>query len=278
VATGVLHNVGNVLNSVNISAGVVAERVRGSKVQALGKVAGMLRERRADLGTFLTADHKGKVLPDYLLQLSELMSREQDEMLGELTRLADSIVHIKQVVAAQQSYARSSDVVEQFELRDVLEEAVRLSAEAFGRHGIDVVRELEACPPITADRHKVLQILVNLLSNAKDALRDQPAGAPRTITVRLGTAKAAGGSEVGGGAVRVSVADTGVGINPADLPKLFRYGFTTRADGHGFGLHFSANAARQMKGGLTAHSDGPGRGATFTFEIPFARRAEEVPA
>jgi signal transduction histidine kinase len=266
VATGVLHNVGNVLNSVNVSAGVLADRIRQSKVPALGKVAGLIRERRQDLGTFLTSDQRGKVLPEYLLQLAGLMSSEQEQMLGELTQLAHSVNHIKQIVAAQQSYARAAEVIETFELRDVVEEAIKLSTEALDRHSVELVREFAHCGPVTADRQKVLQILVNLMSNAKDAMRERP-DYQRKMTLRLGPAAGGDGGEI----ARVSVTDTGTGIKPEDMPNLFHYGFTTRDDGHGFGLHFSSNAAKQMKGNLTAHSDGPGRGATFTLDIPFAR-------
>ena len=270
VATGVLHNVGNVLNSVNVSAGVIAERLRRSKVPALGKVAGMLRERRADLGAFLSDDQKGKVIPDYLLQLSEMMNSDQGELLNELDRLGHSVEHIKQIVASQQAFARAGNVTETFPPADVVEDAVRINAAALERHGVRVVRDYGPCNAVTADRHKVMQILVNLISNAKDAMREKPDG-ERTVTIRLRETTA--GSEA---VARVEVIDTGTGVKREDVPSLFRHGFTTRADGHGFGLHFCANAAKEMKGSLTAHSDGPGRGATFTLEIPLEPREAVV--
>jgi two-component system NtrC family sensor kinase len=64
-----------------------------------------------------------------------------------------------------------------------------------------------------------------------------------------------------------------VGIAPENLTRIFSHGFTTRTDGHGFGLHSAALAAQQMGGRLTAQSDGPGRGATFTLELPVAAPA-----
>jgi PAS domain S-box-containing protein len=264
VATGVLHNVGNVLNSVNVSAQVLTDKLRRSKVPSFGKVAGLIRERRDDLAAFLTTDQKGKVIPDYLLQLSELIAGEQGEMLSEVDQLARSIGHIKQIVASQQIFAKGSDVSETFALADIIEDAIRINVTALERHGVFVERAYAPCNAVTADRHKVLQVLVNLIANAKDAMRGLPEGAARTMTIALFEAAAEDGMRV----ARVTVSDTGSGIKPDDMPKLFRHGFTTRSEGHGFGLHFCANAARQMKGSLTAHSDGPGLGATFVLDIP----------
>ena len=67
-----------------------------------------------------------------------------------------------------------------------------------------------------------------------------------------------------------------VGPNPLDripaasLGRIFTLGFTTRKDGHGFGLHSAALAAAEMGGSLVAESDGLGQGATFTLELPMA--------
>jgi signal transduction histidine kinase len=265
IATGVLHNVGNVLNSVNVAASSVNDKLTRSKVSALGRAAAMIRDHRADLAGFLAADEKGKLLPDYLSQLADLMASEQREMQGELAQLVRSIDHIKQIIVAQQNFAKGAKLTETFELPEVLDDAVRMNALSLDRHGVDLIRRYHRCRPVTADRHKVLQVLVNMLSNAKRAVAH--VHGPRRITLCL--------EEVAEMA-RITVSDTGVGIKPEDLGKLFTHGFTTRTDGHGFGLHFSAIAAQQMKGRLTAASDGPGHGATFTFEIPFT--SSEKPA
>lgn len=273
VATGVLHNVGNVLNSVNVSAGVLADRLRTSKVPALNRAAGMIRENRGRIGEFLTADARGKVLPDYLVQLAGLLGAEQEEMVRELGQLAQSVDHIKHIVAAQQTFAKmGGDVAETLDLAGLLDDAVRLDAQSIERHGVEVRRTVGACGPVRVDRHKALQILVNLVSNAKKAVRDNEAGR-RVISLDVGPAADEDGRPV----ARVTVADTGVGIDPANLSKIFTHGFTTRKDGHGFGLHFSAIAARQMGGRLVAASGGAGRGATFTLDIPLSAPAAATP-
>ncbi|ATB40030.1 serine/threonine protein kinase [Cystobacter fuscus] len=106
----------------------------------------------------------------------------------------------------------------------------------------------------------VLQILINLLSNAKHALDGVPEG-QRNLWVRL---------EAEGNVARIQVEDDGVGIAPELMDSLFAHGFTTRKDGHGFGLHSSALAAQMLKGRLTLESAGLGQGAVATLELPLA--------
>src|SRR5690606_387494 len=65
-----------------------------------------------------------------------------------------------------------------------------------------------------------------------------------------------------------AVEDQGVGIASENLQRIFQHGFTTRKDGHGFGLHSGAVAARNLNGGLTVQSDGLNRGARFTLTLP----------
>jgi signal transduction histidine kinase len=124
---------------------------------------------------------------------------------------------------------------------------------------VKVVRQLADLPPLLTDKHKTLMILVNLVSNAKYAMDGVPP-AERILTVKL--------ERNATGQVRIEVHDNGMGIAPEMLTRIFQYGFTTREEGHGFGLHSSALAAQEMGGALTVHSDGPGRGATFTLELP----------
>jgi PAS domain S-box-containing protein len=259
IATNVLHNVGNILNSVNVSAALVGETLRTSRARSLAQAVGMMQEHAGDLGGFLTTDPKGKLIPGYLAQATQALAQEHQRMTGELAHLTQSIDHIKGVVATQQSYARGVNFVEPVQVRELAEDALRMNGGALSRHGIKVVKQFADMPVVRLDRARVLQILVNLISNASHALENAP-GEANQITL---TVDAAGGSNL-----RVSVRDEGEGIPAQNLTRIFAHGFTTRKSGHGFGLHSCALAARQMGGTLTAHSDGPGRGATFTLELP----------
>ena len=259
VATNVLHNVGNILNSVNVSASLVAERIKQSKAAGLTKAASMLQAQGADVGQFLTADERGKRIPEYLATLGEQLMTDQKVALEELTSLRDNLEHIKDTVAMQQNYAKLLGVSETVSPEDLVEDSLRLNAGAFTRHGVTVRKEFKAVPPITVDKHKVLQILVNLVRNAKYAC-DDSGRKDKVLTLRI---------EAADKAVRISVIDNGVGISRENMGKLFTHGFTTRKSGHGFGLHSGALAAKQLGGSLRAESEGPGRGAAFILELPF---------
>ena len=260
VATGVLHNVGNVLNSVNVSATVVSDLVRRSKSPNVGKLSELLNQNRADLGRFMSEDPKGKVIPTYLGTLAEALSLEQKAILTEIESLHKNIGHIKDIVAMQQSYAKTSGIVETVSVPDLVEDALRMNAGSLARHDVEVGREYDARPVITVEKNKVLQILVNLIRNAKYAC-DESGRTDKRLVVR---------SRADGSGVEISVIDNGVGIPAENLTRIFAHGFTTRKHGHGFGLHSGALAAKEMGGSLFAHSEGPGRGSTFTLRLPFA--------
>ncbi|HWH81415.1 MAG TPA: HAMP domain-containing sensor histidine kinase [Burkholderiaceae bacterium] len=262
IATNVLHNVGNVLNSVNVSAGLVGTRLRTSKLKGLARAVQLMDAHPDDLGEFLAHDIRGKQLPGYLRELARALEDEHAAMAEELGVLDRSIDHIKEIVATQQSYAGAPQVVESLRFEDLLDDALRMSAGALTRHKVDVVKDIEELPPLPLDRHRLLQILVNLISNAKHAMNDAPGQSPR-ITLGAALVEVADRR-----ALRITVADNGEGITPENLTRVFAHGFTTRENGHGFGLHSCVLAAQEMGGTLTACSDGLGRGATFVLEVP----------
>ena len=264
VATGVLHNVGNVLNSVNVSASLVIEKLRRSKAPKLVQAAALLAGKNGDLADYLTNDPNGQKLPGYIAKLGEFFVAENAELLEEADQLGRNIEHIKEIVAMQQSYAKVSGVFENLPPERLVEDAIAMNVSAFERHGVALERKFSPVPLVRVDRHKVLQILINLLRNAKYAL-DESKRLDKQITVSI----MAGNDQ----SAHLVVADNGIGISPENLTRVFAHGFTTKEDGHGFGLHSGALAARAMGGSLSVASAGPGHGATFTLELPLASAA-----
>jgi PAS domain S-box-containing protein len=264
VATGVLHNVGNVLNSVNVSASLLRDSVAKSKLHNLIKATSLLRDHAPDSAAFLTQDPKGRLLPDYFIKLGDALAAEHRRWQDELHGLGKNIEHIKEIVSMQQSYARLAGVVEALDARELVEDAIRINESALGRHGVTLVRDYHKVPRVGVDKHKVLQILINLIRNAKYAM-DERRTRKKILTL--------GVSALDAGRVKITVGDNGVGIPAENLARIFSHGFTTRKEGHGFGLHSGANAAQEMGGALYAHSDGPGCGALFTLELPVALEA-----
>lgn len=258
IATNVLHNVGNVLNNVNVSASLVGAQLRQSKLKGLGRAVRLMDEHSGDLGEFITRDAKGKLLPGFLRELAQALESEHQAMANELTVLGKSVDHIKEVVAIQQSYAGNTQFVESVKLAELVDDALRLNADRLARHSVEVVKDFGELPLFSLNRHRVLQILVNLIDNANIAMAGISDRTPR-ITLGAGLADEH--------VLRITVADNGEGILPENLTRIFSHGFTTRKNGHGFGLHSCALAAQEMGGSLSAHSDGAGLGATFTLQL-----------
>jgi PAS domain S-box-containing protein len=258
IATNMLHDVNNVLCSVNVASSMLAKSLRNSKAASLSKVVKLLHEHEGDLGAFLTSDPRGKELPGYLATLAGELIREQTAALKDLDDLQKNIEHIKHVVTVQQSLAKVPDSAEIVEIREVVEEALRMDGAAFNHHGVEIVREFVFVEPVAVVRHKVLQILLNLVCNAKQACIES-GGGNKQLTVRVYN---------GDGRIKIAVKDNGNGIAPENLSRIFKRGFTTKKHGHGFGLHSSATAAKEIGGSLSVHSEGVGQGATFTLELP----------
>jgi PAS domain S-box-containing protein len=258
VATSILHNVGNVLNSINVSASLLLESAKKSKVSSLDKAAALLNEHAADLGAFLSSDPKGRQFPSFLNLLSGQLNAERRRAVAELELLRDNIEHVKDIVATQQNYAGVCGVTETVKAGDIVEDALRINAGALARHGVAVIREYTEEPALSIEKHKVLQILVNLISNAKFACGESGRN-DKQIRINISARDSR---------VLISVIDNGIGIPRENLTRIFNHGFTTRKDGHGYGLHSGALTAKELGGALTVQSEGPGLGAAFTLELP----------
>ncbi|MFK7789801.1 MAG: sensor histidine kinase, partial [Phycisphaeraceae bacterium] len=262
IATGVLHNVGNVLNSVNLSADMIANTVNGSRLTSLGKLADLLSEEKHQLGAFVTDDPRGSCIPDFLEKIHETLSDEQGKVQDELEQLVTGVEHIKEIVRLQQvSATTTSNVASLIDPVELMNQAVTINLIAMERHAIVLERDYEPnLPKVTIEKHKTLQILINLLNNAKKATCHTSID-ERRITLQIRYLRDEG-------IILFEVTDNGMGIDPDNLAQLFQHGFSKFEDGHGFGLHSGACAATEMNGSLTAESGGVGAGATFRLSLP----------
>lgn len=262
VATGVLHSVGNVLNSLGVSASLMQTRLRDSRTGNVRRIASLLAGQGDELGRFLSTDERGRQIPGYLTQLGDALEAENKRLQVEAEAIATHVGHIRTIVAAQQTYARRGGITEPVDIAELVDNAVAIHFTATTE--ISIRREYQPLQPVMLDRHKLIQILGNLLSNARHALKDQSDNLC-VLTLRIWVQEH--------GSLVLEVEDSGAGISTAALEHLFEFGFTTKKDGHGFGLHTSAILAKELGGDLTGHSEGPGRGARFTLRLPLAADA-----
>lgn len=262
VATGVLHNVGNALNSLSVSSTVAMDKVRQFRIAGLQQVARLFEEKGGELATFISQDPKGKQLPAYLSALSQNLTQERDAVGEELRSVLHAIEHIKQVIVTQQDYAYSTTLIEPVEISELLNDAVRMSIS--DHHGIKILRDYNKIPITHTDRHILMQVIINLLKNAKESLNEKGMD-DKCLTIRL--------REENTEQLRIEIQDNGVGIAPENLIRVFEYGYSTKSSGHGFGLHMSSNIIKSLNGTLGVNSDGPGCGVVFWLILPFSAEA-----
>jgi two-component system, NtrC family, sensor kinase len=266
IATNVLHNVGNVLNSIHTSVTLAKNQLTQLRLEQVTRVASMFQERKADLSVFLTTDERGRKLTPYLLQLGENLVEERQRINTLLEEVDQYTAHIGTIVKLQQDYARAPSLNELVRVEDLVQDALRMQDAALSQDKVKVELQLASLPPLLLDKHKALMVLVNLISNARHAMAGTPES-ERRLTIQV--------EPPVDGRIRLEVRDNGVGIAPEMLTRIFQRGFTTRSEGHGFGLHSSALAAQHLSGTLSAHSEGPGKGATFTLELPYQTQEEK---
>jgi len=266
IATGVLHNVGNVLNSINISATVLGDQLRKLRVEGVAKVADLFKQHGGDLAGFVSAEQRGAQLTEYLGTLSSALIEERHALLEELEFLNSKVQHIRTIIIAEQNHARRVVFKEQCDLRGLLSDVLLMHRHSIEQHNVEVVRELDPLPPMPLQKSKLIQVFDNLVKNAVESMSVNDPLRPRVLSICL--------QRVETDVARIVVSDTGRGIAAEHRCKIFNFGFTTKGQGNGFGLHSAANAMTELGGTIGVHSEGIGTGATFTLEFPFTAASD----
>ncbi len=265
VANGVLHNVGNVLNSVNTSTHLIRDRYSQVDYSKLDDLVKLFADHEDDLPGFFAVGAKGRKIPDYLKTLGRHWADQREEVMSEMLRLRENVDRIERVVAAQRKYAGAAGVLETAALQSLVETAVEMSDLSGIADEIEIVRSFDELPEMMAETHKIVQIMVHLLNNAAWTLRMSRAEQKRlTLELKQST------DDI----VRMGIIDNGIGIPKENLTTIFQHGFTTIEGRDGIGLHNAANTAVEIGGKLSCHSDGEDRGASFYLEIPTAPQTD----
>ncbi|MFT5433301.1 MAG: C4-dicarboxylate-specific signal transduction histidine kinase [Myxococcota bacterium] len=260
VANGVLHNIGNLLNSVNVSVDLLSERVRHSKIAGLAKVVALLSEHEHDLARFVSENPGGRTLLPYLSALQGHLESDNKQLKAEIGCAREAVDYIRDIISKQQAHAGPAAPTAPENLSALIDDSLALAHGVFTVGDIEIERHEEPLE-VLVDRHVVVQVIVNLLTNACEAFCSSPERI-RRILIEAGRAD--------GRFFFIRVTDQGMGIAEENMASIFQYGFTTKDGGNGFGLHDSSNAARAHGGALTCASDGEGFGASFTMTLPLS--------
>lgn len=266
IATNVLHNIGNMLNNVNVSATVIDDTLSQSKLLKLQDVSMMIQDHSENIGEFLSEDERGKHIPPYLVKTIAILLDEHKDITKTIKGLRDNIEHIKTVIRSQQSYAKVQTCEEIASIREIMEDAIKMNQTVLTNHKIDLVQEYDEIDYINIDRSRIMQIAVNLIKNAAEALNESDVKNKR-IDIKC--------SKTNEDQLKVEVIDNGIGIAPENIAKIFAHGYTTKPTGHGFGLHACVLSAKEIGGTLTAKSQGLGLGTSFILTLPLKSEKEK---
>ncbi len=260
IARNVIHDVGNVLNSVNASASVLQEQIRCSKISGISRLNSLLKEKD-DLDSFFLSE-KGKTIPHYISVLDESLTSERKKMAEDIQSLLENIRHIADVINMQHAHTKGSGLVEKVDISDLMEKSLRIHLKPLEEMNVKIKRDYDDLYLVCLEKNKFLQIIINLIGNAKDALQAKK-GKDKILVIRVKKEK------IDPPKIKIEIEDNGVGIEEKSLSQIFQHGYTTRKNGQGFGLHSSANLAQEMSGTLSAQSKGKDKGAIFTLTLPF---------
>lgn len=259
IASSVLHNIGNVLNSVNVTVTLLEEKISQSKLDFLEDLYNLLKTNESNIDEFFTTNPKGKRVIEYIGKLSDEHKKNKQWLTKQTHLLQNYIEHIKQVVQDQNNLAKLGGVTDEVHVPDLVHEVITMYKNKISSNHILIKKEFEQTKTAYIDQVKVIQILINIVKNSIESLiESQPPN--KIIQIKITDEKTH---------FAIIISDNGIGISTSALKKLFTVQFTTKKQGHGFGLHASAIAAEELGGKIYAMSDGTNQGATITLKIPY---------
>lgn len=261
VATSILHNVGNILNSANVGLSLIEESFNQSIIKKIISVFHMLEDNQNNLNQFLTTDQKGKLILPYLISVLKDLESEYKNNHNEINNLTTHLNHIREIIDMQQNISGKTVLIESISIKDIIETALKMSTHKSGNKTISIIQSYETHDSFHTDKSKLLQILVNLIQNAKDAIFLNSKPNDKKIHIKV--------KKQNNDMLKLYISDSGIGVAPEDKVKIFSFGFTKKEGGHGYGLHASALFAKELGGSLELESEGVGKGATFILSLPF---------
>jgi C4-dicarboxylate-specific signal transduction histidine kinase len=263
IATSILHNVGNILNSVNTSISIIAQTIQSMDLTRLQQVIKIINEH-----TNTQQKSNDKIIPafEYINLLLNDWEENKKKISGEVGSLQMNVETINKIITTQQSLSGNIGLIEKTSLQEIINDSLMINKTAIEHDKIEIIRNLKFEGTIDTDRVKLLQILTNLIKNSIDSLRESK-NTNKKIIISLQEEE---------GQVLLQIIDNGIGILAENKNKIYNYGFTTKKKGHGFGLHASALAAKEMGGSLISDSEGENKGATFTLTLPLNYPQKEL--
>ena len=260
VARGVLHNAGNVMNSITTATFQIESAVEKSSPDGLEKLVELLKTEK-DLGAFFATDKRANQVLPYLEKILQAQRSYREVMQSEIGVLQSGIGHLSGIIQSQHAFADKPNFVESIDPTCVVNDSINLVNEAFARHGVTLTSEFQTVPSVLVDRNRLTQVILNFLTNAKDALK---ANDPGNRKIHIELLKLTDGN-----VVRIRVSDNGPGVPIHLKDKIFSSGFTTKDSGLGHGLHYCAVSAMELGWKIGLDTNLGEFRTIFYLDIPF---------
>jgi signal transduction histidine kinase len=261
IATGTLHNIGNILNNVSTSVYLLSSIHSRGALEKFKKANMILTQNENDMSNFLKND-KGSKLIEYYKLIEKLFGEEIDKTDNIVSELDKKINLIIGILTTQQNYAGFSSTLESLDILKIIDDVLLMEKASLEKATVQIVKKIRKVPNINAQKNKTMHVLINLIKNGKEAMM------ANDILRRVLTISVYDNFEY----VVVEINDCGTGIASENTSRLFTYGFTTKSNGHGFGLYSCAQYMKEMNGLITAESAGLGLGSTMI--LKFRKSAE----
>ncbi len=259
VVADILHNVGNVLNSINVSVLEIHKSLDESKLPSLQKAVNLFDEHAHDLGSYLQNDEKGKLIPGFIQKVSSKLVEEQSAIFNEIAQLEKRLEVINHILELQQNVNRPSLYVKLESLNEMLDTASEILMQKLINRNIKLIKHVDESIKIKCIRSKIIHVFVNLIKNSIEAFDNRESKEPLVIDV----------SCVDSPEYYVfTIKDNGAGIDEEHLNHIFNHGFTTKSKGFGFGLHSCATTIQEIRGKILAESAGKGMGSSIIIHFP----------
>ncbi|CAM2010166.1 ATP-binding protein [Acanthopleuribacter pedis] len=269
MATDVLHNVGNRMNSITTAVHLIGEIVQNNKgLELLKKVNALMAEHQHDLPAFFAEDPRAANLIEALDKIAAKLAQRDQALLDDGTQVLNHVNETRAILKEQSKYAELRGHSRPSDANVLISEALQIGLVSFEARNIQVITNQEAdLPLVELNKARFMRVLLCLLRNAEEAVTTDEQKGPGRITVSSARV---------GGEVKITVEDNGIGIEAGNLVRIFAYGVSTKAGRSGFGLHYCANVVNEMAGKIDVKSEGIGKGTLVTLRFPVISEAEAV--
>ena len=258
VALGTLHNAGNILTSLNISVDLLRQSADALPLSGLKNISELVCRNKNNLSRFLSNNSKGENLIKYCQLMAKKILNIKTELAEHIDRALDKIKLILNLIESQQRYVGIVSLKERMQISSIINDALVIMESTLRKARIEITRDIADVSGIMVDKTKLIHILINLITNAVEALTIAKKEHPR-ITFKITEDSSC---------QYIQVADNGCGMDKKTRENIFQIGYTTKSSGHGFGLHSCVHYMHEMGGQIKVESAGTDMGSVFTLQFP----------